>query len=154
MGKGDLFAVAGEMPTLEQRIAQGGPVGAVILVLLIEDLLVTARHGGGDSVKQKQRDSSNKAENRRHESDRNTTSHQLRIAGTEVGDGGKGDDHTDNRTEKAEKRCNGGKNLNHVVEAFDLRRLAEDLLVEFELKRLKVLMLVLLIGLEDAGEPM
>ena len=32
--KGDLFAVAGEMPTLEQRIAQGGPVGAVILVLL------------------------------------------------------------------------------------------------------------------------
>ncbi|WP_084399618.1 MotA/TolQ/ExbB proton channel family protein [Henriciella aquimarina] len=32
--KGDLFAVQGEMPTLEQRIAQGGVVGAVILTLL------------------------------------------------------------------------------------------------------------------------
>ena len=32
--KGDLFAVAGEMPTLEQRIQQGGTVGYVILFLL------------------------------------------------------------------------------------------------------------------------
>lgn len=32
--KGQLFAVAGEMPTFNQRIAQGGVVGAVILVLL------------------------------------------------------------------------------------------------------------------------
>lgn len=32
--KGDLFAVAGEMPTVTQRINQGGTVGYVILVLL------------------------------------------------------------------------------------------------------------------------
>ena len=32
--KGDLFAVAGEMPTFEQRIQQGGTVGYVILTLL------------------------------------------------------------------------------------------------------------------------
>ncbi|MEO0549918.1 MAG: MotA/TolQ/ExbB proton channel family protein [Pseudomonadota bacterium] len=32
--KGDLFAIEGEKPTLQQRIGQGGAVGAVILVLL------------------------------------------------------------------------------------------------------------------------
>lgn len=32
--KGDLFAIEGEKPTLQQRVGQGGLVGAVILVLL------------------------------------------------------------------------------------------------------------------------
>ncbi len=32
--KGDLFAIEGEKPTLQERIGQGGAVGAVILVLL------------------------------------------------------------------------------------------------------------------------
>lgn len=32
--KGDLFAIAGETPSLQERIAQGGAVGAVILFLL------------------------------------------------------------------------------------------------------------------------
>src|SRR5690606_28166189 len=106
--------------------------------LFVEHLLVATRHRGHNGVAQEQRDSRDKTEHRRRESDRDTASHQLRIAGTVDGDGGEGDDHTDNRTEKAEERRDSSEHLDDVVEAFDRRGFLEDLLVEFELERFDV----------------
>src|SRR5690606_11395058 len=120
--------------------------------LLFDDLheLTAARRY--DRVQQHHRDRDDQAFDRSDERGGNTARHQLRIAGAEQRDRLEGQDHAGHGTEQTEQRCHGRDDLERALPLLELRGLLEDGLVDLELERLDVVVLVLVVDAQHAAQ--
>src|SRR5690554_7477592 len=114
---------------------QGDEPGALLFQYLGQGL--AARGQGG--MQEQQRNGHYQTLDRGHQGLGNATGHQLRITGTEQGDGLEGDDHAGDGTQQAEQRGNGGEQLDQRVAAIQHRGFPQDGLVQLQLQGLQIL---------------